>query len=124
MKPGRHVTKLVMQTNVNWLNLLLQSCCIAGLINGIQVSSMEGAEPVSSKQPADVSRPVATAFMRALSFVWQEGERWIEERGCLSCHQVPLMIWSLCAAAESGFSVSKKRLQNYKEWSVVGLLER
>ena len=106
-----------MQTNVNWLNRLLQSCCVV-LINIIQVSSMEGAEPVSSKKPADVSRPVAIAVTRALPFLWQEGERWIEERGCVSCHQVPLMIWSLSAALESGFSVSKKRLQNHKEWSV------
>ena len=79
---------------------------------------MQGAEPVSSKQPADVSRTVATAVTRALPFLLQEGERWIEERGCVSCHQVPLMVWSLCAAAESGFPVSKKRLQNHKEWSV------
>lgn len=118
MKQGRHVTKLVTQTNVNWLNRLLQGCCVAVLINIIQVSSMEGAEPVSSKKPADVSRPVATAVTRALPFLWQEGERWIEERGCVSCHQVPLMVWSLSAALESGFPVSKKRLQNHKEWSV------
>ena len=107
-----------MQTNVNRLNRLLQICCAAVLINIIQVSSMEGAEPVSSKEPADVSRPVATAVTRALPFLWQEGERWIEERGCVSCHQVPLMVWSLSAALESGFPVSKKRLQNHKEWSV------
>ena len=118
MKQGSHVTKVVMQTNVNWLNRLLQSCCIAVLINIIQVSSMEGAEPVSSKKPADVSRPVATAVTRALPFLWQEGERWIEERGCVSCHQVPLMVWSLSAALESGFPVSKKRLENHKGWSV------
>ena len=70
------MTKLVMQTNVNRLKGFLQSCCIAVLINIIQVSSMEGAEPVSSKKPADVSRPVATAVTRALPFLWQEGERW------------------------------------------------
>ena len=118
MKQGRHVTKLVMQTNVNRLERLLQSCCVVVLINIIQVSSMEGAEPVSSKKPADVSRPVAAAVTRALPFLWQEGERWIEERGCVSCHQVPLMVWSLSAALERGFPVSKKRHQNHKEWSV------
>jgi len=103
----------VMQTTVQILRGGLQSCCVAVLCG-----SLQGAEPVAAKQPAGISRPVATAVLRALPFLWEEGERWIDERGCVSCHQVPLMVWSLSAAEDRGFPVEKKRLQRHKEWSV------
>lgn len=103
----------VMQTNVQMLRGVLQTWCVVVLCGNIQ-----GEEPVSSKQAAGFRKPVAAAVVKALPFLWEEGERWIDERGCVSCHQVPLMVWSLSAAENRGFPVEKKRLQRHAEWSV------
>ena len=37
---------------------------------------------------------VRQAIERSLPYLAREGESWMEERGCVSCHHVPLMIWS------------------------------
>ena len=78
-----------------------------------------GAEPEPSGSPRSVSADdVTKAVQKALPYLWEEGERWIDERGCVSCHQVPLMVWSLNTAKDSGFAVDTNRLQGHKQWSV------
>ena len=95
---------------------LLQSGCIV-LVVGL-FSSMQGAEPAPSEQPTGVSNAVTTAVYKALPYILEEGERWIDERGCVSCHQVPLMVWSLNAAKTNGFAVPANQLQGHKKWAV------
>ena len=105
-----------MQTKTRILRRLLQSGCV---VVGVGLfSSMRGAEPEPSRKPALHSRDVTTAVQKALPYLWEEGERWIDERDCVSCHQVPLMVWSLNTAKDSGFAVDTNRLQGHKQWSV------
>ncbi|MCC9602137.1 terpene cyclase/mutase family protein [Stieleria sp. JC731] len=52
-----------------------------------------------------------------LRYLKQSGERWIENRECVSCHQVPSMIWAHTAAFSSGFEVSREDLAKWVEWS-------
>jgi squalene-hopene/tetraprenyl-beta-curcumene cyclase len=37
---------------------------------------------------------------RALPFLEREGTAWMEERKCVSCHQIPSMLWSFQRASE------------------------
>lgn len=61
---------------------------------------------------------VSQAVSRAIPFLWKEGERWIDDHGCVSCHQIPVMVWSLSAAKETGFTIAEERLKTLKQWSV------
>ncbi len=54
---------------------------------------------------------------RALRYVRDAGQGWIDARGCVSCHQVPSLIWSHEAAARSGIMVPVDRLEAWKTWS-------
>ena len=104
-----------MQTNTRMLRRLLQS---GGVIVVGLFSSMQGAEPAPSESSVGLSNAVTKAVEKALPYLWEEGERWIDERGCVSCHQVPLMVWSLNAAKKSGFAVDANRLEKRKQWSL------
>ena len=61
---------------------------------------------------------VDAAVNRAISYLESEGVGWIKERGCVSCHQIPLMLWSLSAARNHGYDVNTKALSRWQKWSV------
>ncbi|MEZ6089326.1 MAG: prenyltransferase/squalene oxidase repeat-containing protein [Pirellulaceae bacterium] len=54
---------------------------------------------------------------RGLQYVRDAGERWIDKRGCVSCHQVPSMIWAHEAAKRAGHDVSGELLEKWNRWS-------
>lgn len=58
------------------------------------------------------------AIERALPFIQAEGEKWIKERNCVSCHQVPFMVWSLNAAAKRGFEMDEQKLRDWNAWAM------
>ncbi len=60
---------------------------------------------------------VRETITRSLPYLWEDGQAWIEKRGCVSCHQVPYMVWSLNAAAKHGFEVDQERLNKLNAWS-------
>lgn len=54
---------------------------------------------------------------KGLEYVREAGEQWISDRGCVSCHQVPAMIWSHEAAEAAGFGVPLQKLRKLEKWS-------
>lgn len=54
---------------------------------------------------------------KSLPFIEKEGFAWIEEKKCLSCHQVPSMVWSLNRAQEAGFELDAKQMKTLNRWS-------
>ncbi len=67
---------------------------------------------------ANAASPGAKASVSAaLPYLQREGVAWMDKRGCVSCHQIPAMLWSLDAAAAHGFDVDATKLQEWKTWS-------
>src|ERR1051325_9810772 len=70
---------------------------------------------------ADASLPfddVRTVIERSLPFIEAEGQRWIDEKKCVTCHQVPFMVWSLNAAADRGIVHDRQKLTDCGGWAV------
>jgi squalene-hopene/tetraprenyl-beta-curcumene cyclase len=88
-------------------NTLYATAIVAGL-----AVSTAAAEPIL--QADDQVRAVVE---QALPFIQREGADWIEQRNCVSCHQVPFMIWSLNRAADHGLDVDKDQLERWSDWS-------
>jgi squalene-hopene/tetraprenyl-beta-curcumene cyclase len=59
----------------------------------------------------------AATIQQALPYLENEGVAWMEKRGCVSCHQVPFMLWSLSAAKQAGFDVDPVKLARWRNWS-------
>ena len=61
---------------------------------------------------------VRRAVARALPYIQAEGVGWIEQHSCVSCHQVPVMLWSQHAAHDRGFALDADELDRRTRWSV------
>lgn len=63
------------------------------------------------------SGDVAEIVRSSLPFIREKGLAWIEDRNCVSCHQVPSMLWSLYRAHDLGFEVNNAELNEKAAWS-------
>jgi hypothetical protein len=82
---------------------------ITGLFAALLV--MTGAAHAAEPQT------IRDSVSRALPFIIREGNSWIEERNCTSCHRISFTTWSLTAASETGFDVDSKVLEELRNWS-------
>lgn len=68
--------------------------------------------------PAVAEQPSAeSAIDRGLEHVRVAGEKWIDARGCVSCHQVPTLVWSHELARQSGRVDGSESLSRWESWS-------
>ena len=84
-------------------------------------------EAAVSPSPAVVQPQASTAKVtavearaiveKALPFLREEADAWIEDRGCVSCHQVPFGIWTHVEAKRKGFQVDEAKLDEWEQWS-------
>lgn len=66
------------------------------------------------QSPEDAAR---RSVERSLPFLEKEGVAWIRERGCLSCHHVPFLLWSHQEARGRGLAIDPKKLAEWTAWS-------
>ena len=71
----------------------------------------------SSLNAADANDLARQAVKRSLPFLEKEGVKWMAKRKCVSCHQIPAMLWSLNHARNHGFEVSQAKLDEWTKWS-------
>lgn len=72
--------------------------------------------PVSADE-AGVQQAIRQTVARALPYMMEHGNEWISQRECVSCHQVPSMLWGLHAADRAGFDVESASLDAADHWS-------
>jgi hypothetical protein len=72
---------------------------------------------VWADDPAQVNdTAVRDAVSRSLPFLEKEGVAWMKDRGCMSCHHVPFLLWSHRSAQAQGFTVDSQKLAEWDEW--------
>ncbi|HBV62078.1 MAG TPA: squalene--hopene cyclase [Rhodopirellula sp.] len=79
-------------------------------------SRTKNAAP-TSKAASTEARTVKETVERALPYLERAGATWIEKRQCVSCHQVPFMLWSLSAAEMRGYPINQSSLRKWTAWS-------
>jgi squalene-hopene/tetraprenyl-beta-curcumene cyclase len=85
---------------------------LAGLLLAIFVTS------------ADSEAATRDVVTRSLRFVEAGGTAWIEQKKCVSCHTVGMMIWTHNEARRRGFAVEAERIRKWNEWALADLLAR
>ena len=69
------------------------------------------ATAARADDPAQVNdTAVRDAVSRSLPFLEKEGVAWMKNRGCITCHHVPFLLWSHRAAQAQGLAVDAKTL--------------
>ncbi|MBS0210768.1 MAG: hypothetical protein JSS27_17640 [Planctomycetes bacterium] len=76
--------------------------------------------PDGSATPAQVR----TAVEQSLPFIEREGLAWMQKNACISCHQVPSMVWATQSAHERGLPVDTAKLARWSEWATSNGLRR
>lgn len=67
--------------------------------------------------PAQVNdTAVRDAVSRSLPFLEKEGVAWMKDRRCMTCHHVPLLLWSHRSAQAQGFKVDAQKLAEWDDW--------
>lgn len=87
------------------------------LMVGCQFALAEAGELTAGADSEQSDHGVREMIERGLPFIEREGLRWMEEKKCDSCHQVPFMVWSLNAAADRGFKVEPTKLEQWNQWA-------
>ena len=87
-------------------------CLVLGCF-GLVSAAVLADEPAIT-QPTDAT--VREAVLRSLPFLEQGGVEWKNDRGCMSCHHVPLLVWSHRAAQARGLTVDANKLAEWDEW--------
>ncbi len=79
--------------------------------------SQTGATSVDIPDAEIGDAQVRASIQRSIPHIEKQGVWWIENKKCMSCHRVGMMIWSLNEARRHGFEVSE-RLDDWIGWSV------
>ncbi len=59
---------------------------------------------------------VKAAVAKSLPFLEKDGVAWMNDRGCMSCHHIPFLVWSHRAAQKHGLAVDDKKLGEWEQW--------
>lgn len=91
----------------------------------VTTAAVYGTAPTPAAQSAapvegvyDGTASIRQAVSRSLPYLQKEGVAWIEEYGCVSCHQVPVMLWGQYAARDRGFEIDGKALEKNSRWTL------
>lgn len=68
--------------------------------------------PVAAATP-----DVRAAVARAVPYVEKQGQWWVEEKKCVSCHRVAFTTWALSQASKRGIDVDRQRLAELRRFS-------
>lgn len=70
--------------------------------------------PAGEPTVAEIRQGVA----KSLPFLETEGLAWMRDRACITCHQIPAMVWSLGEARKHGHDVDAAKLTLWNSWSL------
>lgn len=76
-------------------------------------NTLDNAGALAGKQQEDLR----SAIERSLPYIAEQGQWWIDEKDCMSCHRVSNMLWTLGQAKNAGFKLDAD-LDEVLSWSV------
>ena len=88
---------------------------LAGIL--LASATLARAEDIEPKT-ADVRQAVE----RSLPFLEENGAAWIKPKGCVTCHQTTLLIWTHNEAERRGFRVDRQKVNEWTNWALLQAL--
>lgn len=67
-------------------------------------------------QPTDEN--VVAVIEKSLPYLEAKGQYWIDEKKCVSCHRVDVMVWSFAEAKKRGIQYDYEKLDEWIDWSL------
>jgi hypothetical protein len=67
-------------------------------------------------------KDVRRAIERGLPFIEKEGVAWMNDRGCVTCHQTTFLVWTHHEAARRGLATDARKLNEWNTWALLKVL--
>ena len=61
---------------------------------------------------------IRSAVAKSLPFLEKEGVAWMREKACITCHQIPAMVWSFGEAQRHEYDVDPTKLALWNAWAL------
>ena len=60
---------------------------------------------------------LAATIEKSFPYLEKDGVKWMKKHECVSCHQVPFMLWSLQGALQHDLSFDRAKVEEWSRWS-------
>ena len=97
--------------NARFLPLLL----ITALLGLVSVRADDQPKAVATQPPSEAE--LRATITKGLGFLAKDGEAWMEQKDCNSCHHLPEMLWSHRVAKLRGFEIDQKKFDEWLAWA-------
>jgi|GEM_PF-941007 hypothetical protein len=96
----------------DWMNSFMVNriffVVVAMILSIPQITEAQQEKPRSLKQSIELAIP----------FVQRNAQTWIDQKKCVSCHQVPFGLWSTQIAKNAGYKTDEKLFQKQSKWAL------
>ncbi|MBC8437315.1 MAG: hypothetical protein H8D86_00505, partial [Planctomycetes bacterium] len=78
------------------------------ILSCVQITKAQQEEPRSLKQSIELAIP----------YIQQNAQVWIDQKKCVSCHQIPFGLWSTQLAKNAGYKTDEEVFQKQSKWAL------
>ncbi|MGC3968753.1 MAG: terpene cyclase/mutase family protein [Pirellulales bacterium] len=104
--------------------LFLASLFVYSFPQAVQAAESVPAKAEVPTQSAPSTKQLLASVERSLAFLEHDGVQWMRDKACITCHQVPAMLWSLHLAKNAGLKVDAAKLKLWNQWALDNGLKR
>ncbi|MCS5629994.1 MAG: hypothetical protein NZ744_04125 [Pirellulaceae bacterium] len=66
----------------------------------------------------DEPRSLKQSIESAIPYIQQNAQVWIDQKKCVSCHQIPFGLWSTQVAKNAGHKIDEELFQKQSKWAL------
>ncbi len=101
---------------------MLHKCFLAILLAGFVTLHPSVADELTAI-PSATTAQIQQSVDRAIGYLQTESAAWLNTRKCAACHHAPMPLWALSEAAQHGYEIDRKYLDEKFE-SLLGSKEK
>ena len=64
------------------------------------------------------TRSLKQSIESAIPYIQQNAQVWINQKKCVSCHQIPFGLWSTQVAKNAGYKTNEEVFQKQSKWAL------
>lgn len=91
--------------------MLVIAIVLAGVGHGEEKAKGPPVKPLAEDE-------LRSVLSKSLGYLAKEGDQWMTDKSCNSCHHMPLLLWGHREAKRRGFAVEPKKFDEWLEWSI------
>lgn len=105
-------------TRTNILLAAFLVAAITSLASQLLASEYDGKD---GSKDGDTQVSISEAVEKSLGYLAEQGQAWIDEKDCASCHRVGNLLWTMAVAKNYGYPVDERH-EEWQSWTYDSLM--